>query len=99
MRLLIWIPIALALAGCTADGGYVGPARPFDGSFSTITVDVLGRASAYKSADELPIGYLTSGEQEQYSTYRNRCGVVATGLAAEIAATTDAENLTLCAAE
>ena len=98
MKLLRWIPIALALAlaGC---GDYVGPKYPFDGSFSTLTVDIEGRSSAYKKGEELPIGYLQSGKQEQYSTYRNRCGVVATGLAAEIAATTDAENLTLCAAE
>ena len=96
MRTIFLGTVALAmLAGC---GDYVGPSRPFDGSFSTFTVDIEGRSSAYKKG-ELPIGYLQSGKQEQYSTYRNRCGVVATGLAAEIAATTDAENLTLCAAE
>ena len=89
---------ALALAGC-AD--YKGPSRAFDGSFSTLTVDVDGHSSTFKRADELPLGYLRSGEQEQYSTYSNSVdgGVVATGLAAEIAACADAGEIRMCAAE
>ena len=87
MRLLIWIPVALVLAGCAADGSYTGFDRAFDGSFSTITVDVQGHSSAYKRAEELHLGYLGEG-QEQYSTYSFSpdSGINATGLAAEITA-------------
>ena len=83
----IAITIALALAGCAADGSYTGFSRAFDGSFSTITTEVEGHSSAYKRDEELPLGYLGEG-QEQYSTYSNsdEFGVNATGLAAEIAA-------------
>ena len=90
---LMWIPVVLmlALAGCTADGSYIGPSRPIDGSFSTPTLDFQGRSSAYKKGDGLPIGYLGEG-QEQYSTYSNGCGVGATGLAHEIAGAAGAHN-------
>ena len=90
--------VALALAGC---GDYKGPIRAFDGSVSTVTVDIDGHSTTYKKNDELPLGYLRSGEQEQYSTYSNSVdgGVVATGLAAEIAACADTENLAMCVAE
>ena len=84
-RILLGV-IALALVGCTADGSYIGPARPIDGSFSTLTLDFKGRSSAYKS-DERPIGYLGEG-QECYSTYNSSAdgSVAATCIAAEISA-------------
>ncbi len=84
MKLLRWIPIALALASC-AD--YKGPSRAFDGSFSTLTVDVDGHSSTY-NREELPLGYLRSGDQQEYSTYSNsaEAGISATGLAAVISA-------------
>lgn len=88
MKLLPFIALvgcSVALAGCAADGAYTGPSRPFDGSFSTLTVDIQGHSSAYKKADESPLGYLLKETQEQYSTF-NSPEVNATGLAAEIAA-------------
>ena len=100
MKLLRWIPIALMLAGCAADGSYTGFDRAFDGSVTTLTVDVQGHSSAYKRAEELPLGYLGEG-QEQYSTYSksDEAGVNATGLAAEIAACADAGDIRMCAAD
>ena len=88
MKWLRWIPIVagLALAGCAADGSYIGPKRAFDGSFSTLMVDIDGHSSTYNRHDELPLGYLRSGEQEAYSTFSNADGVNSTGLAAAIAA-------------
>ena len=87
MKHLGWIPIALvlALAGC---GDYKGPSRPFDGSYSGITTTVQGHSSAYKKADESPLGYLLSETQECYSTYSSSAdgNVAATCLAAEISA-------------
>ena len=82
-----WVLIfaALSLAGCGADGSYIGPKRAFDGSFSTLMVDIDGHSSTYSREAELPLGYLRSGEQEQYSTFSSG-EVNATGLAAEIAA-------------
>ena len=82
-----WIAIVagLALAGCAADGSYIGPKRGFDGSFSTLTADLDGHSNTFNREAELPLGYLRSGDQEAYSTFSSG-EVNATGLAAEIAA-------------
>ena len=85
MKLLKLLPF-IALAACSANGDYLGPSRAFDGSVSTITVDIDGHSSTFKRDEELPLGYLRSGQQEAYSTFSNSDGVNSTGLAAEIAA-------------
>ena len=80
MKLLPFITFA-ALAGCSASGFGGG----FDGSIDTLTIDIEGHSSTFNKGDELPLGYLRSGDQEAYPTYSSG-EVNATGLAATIAA-------------
>ena len=81
MKLLRWIPIALALAGCSADGGFVGSPHAYQGSFGSFWgVDVDGVPTVVPDGAE-PMGYRGDGEEDIYTTYDDGT-VKATGRAA-----------------
>ena len=65
MRMILML-VALALAGCAADGGYSGPSRGIQGQVETFWFDFNGLSTTYKEDTELPLQGVVTPEGGHY---------------------------------
>lgn len=70
--------VALLLAGCSATGEYVGPARGFQGQVDTFWADVNGVSTTYQKDTEAPMQGSVTGnsalpdQTDMVSTMKSR---------------------------
>ncbi len=90
---------ALALAGCAADGGFVGTPHGMSGTVNTIWADVNGVPTIVPDGAR-PMGYRNGVEEDIYTTYSDGFGTIATGRAAYVLGLArlcaQAPNIDLC---
>ncbi len=78
--LLIGIAV---IAGCSADGGFVGSPHGMAGTVNTVWADVNGVPTIVPEGGR-PMGYRNGLEEDIYTTYSDGFGTIATGRAAYV---------------
>lgn len=78
MKTILLGAAALALAGCTAAGGYAGPKRGFEGQIDTPWADISGVSTTYQTDTEAPMQSTIGGngvlpdQSDMVSTMKSR---------------------------